>query len=280
MLQRDTTGPAEPNPGIERGNATSQAASPEEATANVIADLKPRTVIARYPGHVWELDVTLCPFEGGIWAPWFPFAFSHGWPFFWSLAVILDDYSRKVIAVQVFASPHTAGQVRDTLDLALAIRGAPPKCIVSDKGAQFQIDCRDWCNASCVKPRSGALHRYGSIAIACRMMRTLKDEGLHRILLPISYEQMRDEVAAFAVWNNQHRAHQRLQSATPDEMFQVVSHARDGPRFEPRAKHPASGKLPARVPSAIRADRGTKLELVVDTVERRKHLPVVSLRPA
>ena len=60
----------------------------------------------------------------------------------------------------------------------------------------------------------------------------------------------------------------------------VLSPARDGPRFEPRPRYPRAGKVGARVPSEIRGVRGVSLHLVVDYLEGKKHLPIVSLRAA
>ncbi len=120
---------------------------------------------------------------------------------------------------------------------------------------------------------------------ACRARRDPRPqrrwaEGLRRILMPLDYEAMRDAVAAVAVWYNLHRPHQALRGATPEETWAVTPPARDGPRFETRTRYPVSGSLGAGVPSAIRGERGVKLQLVVDHVEGRQHLPIFSLRAA
>ncbi len=75
-----------------------------------------------------------------------------------------------------------------------------PKYAVTDKGKQF--DChvfRKWCKRRKVKPRYGAVGKYGSIAVIERFNRTLKHEGLFLITIPFSREhihQMRDQRAA------------------------------------------------------------------------------------
>ncbi len=54
-----------------------------------------------------------------------------------------------------------------------------PKYFVTDRGKQF--DChafRKWCKRRKVKPRYGAVGKYGSIAVIERFNRTLKYEGL------------------------------------------------------------------------------------------------------
>ena len=275
LLERDPpepVGPAEERP--------SSSPAPAPVLPNADGSAKPCTVIARYPGHAWGLDLTLCPIAGGFWTTWCPCALPQGWPFAWWLAVIIDYYSRKVICAQVFPSQPSAHQVTELLDLAVAINGSPPKYIVSDKGAQFQDDYRAWCLARSVEPRYGALHRYGSIALVERLILTLKSEAFWRILLPLSYDAMRDLLTSVVLWYNQHRPHQGLRGATPEEVFLTAPLARDGPRFEPRPRYPAEGKVAARAPVAIRGEPGASLTLVIDYVDANTHLPIVSLRAA
>ncbi len=279
LLDKELPAPDSAPPSTVSGTETPSPTGTDNADAGTSGE-KPHTVIARYPGHVWGIDLTLCPIGGGFWTSWCPFALPQGWPFAWWLVVIVDYFSRKVVCAQLFPTQPTAAQLCDTLDLALAMNGSPPKYTVTDKGAQFQDEYRAWCDARNVKPRWGALHRFGSIALVERLILTLKTEGLRRILMPLDYEAMRDAIAAIVLWYNHHRPHQALRGATPDEVWQVASPARDGPRFERRARYPATGKLGARVPAAILAERGVKLELVVGHVDGRQHLPTFSLRAA
>jgi hypothetical protein len=58
-------------------------------------DKPDRAVTAKYPNHVWHVDLTVMP-TGGFRAPWPPFALPQCWPFCWWLAVVLDHFSRKV----------------------------------------------------------------------------------------------------------------------------------------------------------------------------------------
>jgi hypothetical protein len=41
---------------------------------------KTRIVTAKYPNHVWHVDLTVVP-TGGFWTPWRPFALPQKWPF-------------------------------------------------------------------------------------------------------------------------------------------------------------------------------------------------------
>ena len=37
-----------------------------------------RIVTAKYPNHVWHVDLTVVPTGVGFWCSWFPFALPHG----------------------------------------------------------------------------------------------------------------------------------------------------------------------------------------------------------
>ena len=279
LLERDWPDSAEPgDSGSSDAPQKTEAASVDSESAD---SEPPRTVVARYADHVWGIDLTVIPIMEGFWLPWLPRALRQSWPFAWWLAVVVDYHSRKVLFAQLFVSQPSAKQVCDCLDLAVAVNGCAPKYLVSDQGSQFRgEDYLDWCGARSVEPRYGALHRYGSISIVERLIRTLKEDGFRRILVPLSLKAMQEELRALVLWYNEFRPHSAHQGATPHEVHEVLSPARDGPRFEPRPNYPASGKVGARVPSEIRGVRGVSLHLVVDYVEGKKHLPIVSLRAA
>jgi hypothetical protein len=38
-------------------------------------------VTAKYPNHVWHVDLTIVPILGGLWTSWLPFALPPCWPF-------------------------------------------------------------------------------------------------------------------------------------------------------------------------------------------------------
>jgi transposase-like protein len=68
LIQRKLTrdgGPPEPN---TKGNASKTTS---------------RTVVARYPGHVWGADLTIMPLGGGLRVPWLPLFLPLCWPFCW-----------------------------------------------------------------------------------------------------------------------------------------------------------------------------------------------------
>ena len=241
--------------------------------------ISPRTVTAKYPAHVWNIDFTTVPTSAGFWVPWLPFAMLQRWPFCWWTAIVMDHFSRAVVGFALFRSQPSAAQLCDVLDRAAARAGAPPKYTVSDQGSQFQKEYRQWCARHGVKPRFGAVGRYGSIAVIERFMRTLKSEGLRRILVPLGLSEMRQATSAFIRWYNECRPHSSLAGATPREVYERRSPANRRPRFEPRARYPGDGACAApRVAARVRS--GAELRLVVSQFEGAEHLPVVDLERA
>ncbi len=153
--------------------------------------------------------------------------------------------------------------------------GASPKYIITDRGTQFGSDYRLWCEARGICARFGALGHKRAIAIVERFMRSMKDEALRRVLVPMRLELMLTEVSAYATWYNTTRPHQALGGRKPDEVCFGRKPARDGPRFEPRPG--LAAHLEAH---DLRAERGAALELVVDFQHGRPHLPLPHLKAA
>src|SRR5512138_2401016 len=106
------------------------------------------------------------------------------------------------------------------LEAAATTAGGHPKHLISDQGTQFQDEYREWCDARGVRPRYGAVGRYGSIAVLERFMRTLKAEGLRRLITtPLDEATMTEELTVFVDWYNEVRPHRGLGGATPNEMY-------------------------------------------------------------
>jgi transposase InsO family protein len=160
------------------------------------------------------------------------------------------------------------------LETARLLSGGPPKYMVTDQGLQFRGEYREWCRDHGVKPRFGAVGRHGSIALIERFWASLKGECMRRIIVPMGYGAMCREMGLYVCWYNTARPHQSLGGATPHEVYFQVARARDGPRYEPRAKWPVSEQV------ALRAEPGAAVELVVTYLEGRRHLPVVELKRA
>ena len=117
----------------------------------------------------------------------------------------------------------------------------------------------------------GDVHRYGSIAVIERFIKSLKVEWLPRLVISLHLEAMRADLSAYTSWYNEHRPHQSLEGCTPREVYERRTPANRAIRYEPRAKWPAQGNVAL---SCVR------LTLSVTYHEGRQHLPIIELKQA
>ncbi|MFC1452629.1 transposase [Verrucomicrobiota bacterium] len=239
-----------------------------------------RVVTAKHPNHVWHVDLTVVPTSAGFWVPWMPFSLPQVWPFCWWVALALDHFSRRVVGFAIFTKEPTCVQIRAFLGRAIHKVGVAPKYTISDKGPQFWCQgFKKWCKRRQIKPRFGAAGQYGSIAVIERFIRSLKSEGLRRILIPLELQKMRTELSLYITWYNEHRPSQALGGRTPDEAYHCLRPANRQLRYEPRTRWPTKSRC-AEPRAKIKASRGVRLELRVGRFEGRKHLSVVELSKA
>jgi transposase InsO family protein len=233
---------------------------------------------------VWHIDLTVVP-TGGFWVPWLPFTLPTFWPFSWHVGIVLDHFSRKVLAVSVFCNESSSAEICALLERAEAKAGALPGHIISDKGVQFFGRDEDtqyqlWCKEREIRTRFGAVGKKGSIAVIERFILSLKNEALRRAIVPMGIQAMQSIVEQCLARYNGHRPHTALGGRTPDEVFEGRAAANEAPRFEPRKCYPLK-RPPARAaPKAVRGKRGVVLQLVVERLDDQPHLPVVELRRA
>jgi transposase InsO family protein len=265
----------------EDGGKT-QGPTPEAAEANVEwqneASAPPQHVVtAKYSNHVWHVDLTAVPLLG-FWVPWLPFALPQVWPVSWWVAVVLDHFSRRVLGVAVFRRPPTAARVTAFLRHTIRQVRAKPRYLISDRGPQFWCgEFKRWCSRRGIRPRFGAVGKHGGIAVIERFVRSMKEEYLRRILLPLRETELRRELDLYVTWYNKHRPHTALDGATPNERYFGKRPAHALPRWEPREQWPRAS--PCATPQTlIKGAPGTRLELGVVFEAGRKHLPVVALR--
>ena len=274
MLLRPLSKSPHPRPSGSRTNGAAQEAQDTREAAT--AESK-RTVTARYPHHLWHVDLTVLPTLGGFSVPWFPFSLPQCWPFGFHLAVVLDHYSRSVVAWKLYCNAPSAQALCGLLSKACDAVGRAPKYIVSDQGPQFREEYRGWCDDHEVVPRFGAIGQSGSIAVLERFFHALKEEMLRRLLIvPRRFAAMQRELTSYMFWYNQHRPSSALGGRTPAEVRDGGLAASERPRWETRVRYPLARGRTARL---VRRVKG-RLELVVDRVDGRDHLPVVSLREA
>lgn len=240
-----------------------------------------RRVSAKYPNHVWHVDLTTVPTSSGFWTSWLPFALPQWWPFCWWLAVVMDHYSRRVVGFTVFKRQPTSEKVRQFLGQVLAKVGEAPKYLVSDHGKQFAcVAFKEWGRRHAIRQRLGAVGKPGSIAVVERFIRTLKEEGLAVLaVVPLLRRSLHREVSLFMGWYNSERPHMTLSGATPEEVYFGRRPACRSPRFEPRPRWPRDS--PCALPETlVKGQPGVQLELAVEFVSGRRHLPRVNVNRA
>lgn len=137
-----------------------------------------------------------------------------------------------------------------------------------------RMEYRAWCTRRGVRPRYGAVGKYGSVALIERFIKTLKDEGLRRIIVPLAHNEISAEVSAIVDWYNTSRPHEALAGATPNEICPRVRPARDGPRFEIRERCPTCRG------EKLRGEKAVVVKLETRQHAGRSHLPVIRLRSA
>jgi transposase InsO family protein len=160
-----------------------------------------RIVTAKYPGHVFHLDLTVVPTSKGFWVPWLHQSWSQVWPFCWWVAWIVDHYSRYVIGFAVFKKKPTTKEVCSFLERAFRKAKIKPKHIITDKDKPFDSDAfKEWCRRRNINPRYGAIGKHGSLAVVERFIRSMKQEAARRILVPFRLKAMRRELVFYAAW--------------------------------------------------------------------------------
>ncbi|MCP4249287.1 MAG: transposase [bacterium] len=253
----------------------SPAPPPAEATVS-----RGRVVTAKCTNHVWHVDLTTVPTGAGFWAPWLPFALPQCWPFCWWLAVVIDHYSRRAMGFSIFTKRPTSLAVRSFLGRMIAQANAAPKYVICDKDTIFWCEeFKRWCRRKRIRPRYGAVGQHGSIALVERFIRTMKDEGTRRILVPQRGSTFCRKVNQFFTWYNVHRPHAALEGRTPNEVYFRLRSANRLPRLEPRKRWPRSS--PCAGPRTLIAGQpGDRFTLEVDFHGGARHLPVLSLRRA
>ena len=218
-------------------------------------------VTARHPNHVWHVDLTVVPTSAGFWSSWFPHALPQVWPFCYWVALVVDHFSRKCVGFAVFLKQPSSLEIRRFLGRVIHAVGTTPRHLISDKGSQFHCkDFRKWCKRKKIKPRYGAVGKYGSIAIIERFIRSFKDEQTRRSHVPFRCLDFRKDVACYIDWYNESRPHQSLDGKTPQDVY--------------------SGSSVSPPDYQTRRTDAVKLDLVISYHKGQRHLPVIELRKA
>jgi putative transposase len=239
-----------------------------------------RVVRAKRANHVWHIDLTIVPTGAGFWAPWVPFVLPQCWPSCWWLVIVIDHYSRRAMGFSVFPKWPTSLSLRSFLGRIIARASVTPKYVICDKDSIFWCaDFKRWCRRKRIRPRYGAVGRHGSIAVIERFIRTMKDEGTRRALVPQRRSAFCGELTHFFAWYNAYRPHAALAGRTPNEVYFRLRPANRRPRLEPRARWPRRSAC-AGPRTLIAGQPGDRFCLKVDFFDGVPHLPIVSLKRA
>ena len=130
----------------------------------------------------------------------------------------------------------------------------------------------NWCRRHDIRQRFGAIGNRGSIAVIERLRRTLKEHLRAETSVPLRHRSFQHELQFVISWYNGHRPHMTLKAATPDEVYFAHRRACRQPRFEPRLGWPRAAPC-ARPRVLVKWQPGTLLELPVDFLGDRRHLP-------
>ncbi|MHC4920999.1 MAG: transposase [Planctomycetota bacterium] len=234
-----------------------------------------RVLRAKRPDHIWHLDLTVIPTTAGFWVPWQPFSKLLRWPFCWWVVVAIDQFSRRVCGFALFKKAPSSIEVCGFLDRLTKRARTKPAHIITDQGRQFIAETfKSWCRRRHVRPRYGAVGKQGSVAVIERFIRSMKVECTRQILVPFRLDAMREELACYVIWYNEHRPHQGLDGMTPAEVYVGEASPSPGVRFEPRPRWSTETGRDGR------CRRACCLHLIVNFVEGRRHLPVVELTQA
>ena len=235
-----------------------------------------RRIVAKYPNHTVNIDLTVVPTSNGFWTPWPPFSWLQNHPYAWHVLIVIDHFSRKVLGFELFEQNPTSEAVTSALDRIFAKQGKP-KHLISDRGSQFDSQhFSDWCKVSGIKNRYGAIGKHGSIALTERVIRTFKEGCSQSILIPVSRKAMEEETRLFFEWYNEYRPHTSLKGRTPNEVFFHRRAKNALPRIETRPL--VSHSTPCASPRMMIAGKaGAKVKAKFEFHGGRSHLPVLHI---
>ena len=202
------------------------------------------------------------------------------WPFCWWLAVVIDHYSRRAMGFAIFPKRPDSLSVRRFLGRTITRTNATPKYLICDKDSIFWCGAlKRWCKSKTIRPRYGVVGKHGSIAVVERFIKTMKDEGTHKIMIPQRRAGFRRELNSFIAWYNEHRPHATLEGKTPNEVYFHLRPANRRPRIEPRRRWPQSAPC-AKPRTLIAGQPGDRFTLQVGFQNGKRHLPIVLLKRA
>ncbi len=186
------------------------------------ARVKPYNLLTpKKSNHVWHTDLTQ------IRVLWFTFV----------IAAVLDGFSRKLLALKVYArtpcARNMAALVRGT-----AAKSGKPQFIISDNGSQFRKHFGKAMRRQRIRHVRGRVRSPYLNGKIERFFRTFKCWA-RLVLFGFSVRNIQWRLDNFMNWYNTQRPHSSLGTRTPEEAFRgnilpkpIQIRARDGPQVQ------------------------------------------------
>ena len=158
------------------------------------------------PNQVWHLDMT------EIRVLWKRI----------EIAAIVDGFSRKIIAMQVFGRRPASKELEDLVECSIESGGASPRFLVTDHGSQFRSEFRSSIESFDVMHIRCQVQTWQLNAKVERVFKDVK-AWVRRSALPMSLKSIQRRIDAYAKWHNRYRPHSAHGTLTPVEAGHGIS---------------------------------------------------------
>jgi len=264
-LAVSTIGRIRDEPPIDPVNVDEPTLPPNDEPT--IPGVETKKIIANYPNHVWNIDLTLVPTMFGLQSGFVDDVKKQQYPYCYHVLNVLDQFSRRLMGSVMFLKEPTSMEITNALGGIIRREGASPKHIICDRGSQFTSgDFKKWCKDEEIKPRYGVLGSKASISITERFHLTMKNEFTRKLDVTLVEANFQRDLDDFRTWYNRFRPHSYLNGATPEEKYSGLTPANTLPRLEPRASAKPRVKL--------RGKPGQRVQFDIDFVGGNKLLPI------
>ena len=185
--------------------AAQSKGEPEDSTDDAAGKFKPRDILKpEAKNRTWHLDLTVI----NLLVVKF------------HLVALLDGFTRRLLALRVYAGTPKARTMVDLVKDAIGAWGQP-RFIVTDHGQQFRKQFKQALQSdnepklAVVRGRRGDPRFNGKLE---RLFRTFK--LFQRLaFFPFKIEQVQARLDSFRVWYNEHRTHSALGGRRPEQVW-------------------------------------------------------------
>ncbi|MBI1368967.1 MAG: DDE-type integrase/transposase/recombinase [Planctomycetes bacterium] len=179
-----------------------------------------------------------------------------------TIVVLLDGCSRKLLHLTAFAAPPTSDKMIAVIENAVGEYGRPD-FLITDHGCQFRRMFRAAMKAANIRHVRGKVRCPSFNGKAERLIRTLR-LWLRGVLLPMTVTGVQRRLDHFQGWYNAQRPHAALDGRTPDEMWH------DRAMAAPTAYRARDGCSPGMTVRRVSFAGDPRLPVVRIKVERRR----------